>query len=147
MAGHGPSPKEATRRQRRNSTPGTVALDVGARVRRPPALPPRAGRGNRWSAATRRWYDVWKRSPQATLFTATDWQRLHMLAELVESYFLAPSKEILAEIRLNEAKLGATPEDRQRLHWELVDDGDAPSSTSTKKRSKDPRLSLIQGGA
>lgn len=146
MAGRGPAPKDATRRQRRNATPGTVELEATAKVKRPPALPPRAGRGKRWSAATRRWYDVWKRSPQATLFTATDWQRLHMLAELVETYFEAPTKELLGEIRLNEAKLGATPEDRQRLRWELVDDEDAAQASTPKRKPKDPRLSLIQGG-
>ncbi len=148
MSGKGPVPKDASRRQRRNSTPGTVELDAGARAKRPPALPPRAGRGRKWSAATRRWYEVWRRSPQATLFTATDWQRLHMLAELIEAYYYEPSKELLAEIRLNEAKLGATPEDRQRLRWEIAaGEDEAAEKKRAPSRRKDPRLSLIQGGA
>jgi len=148
MAGRGPAPKESSRRQRRNATPGTTELDSGARVKRPPALPPRAGRGRKWSASTRRWYEVWRRSPQATLFTATDWQRLHMLAALVEEFYLAPTKELLGEIRLNEAKLGATPEDRQRLRWEIIDDsGEEAQKKRPASKRKDPRLLLIQGGA
>ncbi|MGH3762943.1 hypothetical protein [Actinophytocola sp.] len=53
-------------------------------------------------------------SPQAQAFTVTDWQRLHMLAPLVDQYFAEPRKELLAEIRLNEGLLGATHVDRLR---------------------------------
>jgi hypothetical protein len=146
MPGRGPTPKDTARRQRRNAQPNSVELNAGARAKRPPALPPRPGRGLKWSPATRRWYQVWQKSPQSTLFTATDWQRLHMLAPLVEAYFAQPTKEILAEIRLNEAKLGATPEDRQRLRWIFVETEEAKAGRSVRRR-KDPRLELIQGGA
>jgi hypothetical protein len=67
-----------------------------------------------------------------------------MLAPLVDEYFRAPTKELLAEIRLNEAKLGATPEDRQRLRWKIdppagEELGDAKPSARTRE---DPRRRL-----
>lgn len=66
---------------------------------------------------TRAWWADWKAAPQADLFTVTTWRRLLMLAPLVDQFHRTGSKDLMAEIRLNEAKLGATPEDMQRLHW------------------------------
>lgn len=73
-----------------------------------PALP------GRWPAAVKNWYETWCSSPQAQTFTVTDWQRLHMLAPLVDRYFKMPDKALMAEIRLNESLLGATHADRLR---------------------------------
>ncbi len=84
---------------------------------RPPApLLPDAGDYDR---RTRHWYSVWASSPQAVRFLATDWQRLAMLAPVVDRFWRTHDKTLLAEIRLNEASLGATITDRQRLHWEI----------------------------
>ncbi|MGH9169100.1 MAG: hypothetical protein ACRD02_14855 [Acidimicrobiia bacterium] len=69
--------------------------------------------------ATKAWWETWTGSPQAARFTATSWQRLLMLVPLVDMYFREPSKELMAEIRQNESKLGATPEDLQRLRWKM----------------------------
>jgi hypothetical protein len=80
-----------------------------------PKLPGASG----FSAATRRWYRTWCESPQAVTFTVTDWQRLHMLAHLVERYFQSPSKDVLAEIRLNESLLGATHVDRLKARIKI----------------------------
>ena len=116
MAGRGPAPKPVEKRQRRNADPvPSVVLDADARVSRPPALPGAAD----LSPATRRWYRTWATSAQATLFTGTDWQRLHMLAPLVERYFEKHDAKVLAEIRLNEEKLGATIVDRQRARVDI----------------------------
>jgi hypothetical protein len=62
-----------------------------------------------------------------------------MLAPLVDAYFKEPTRNLFAEIRLNEAKLGATPEDRLRLSWRLdASPDDAPAAAP--KRRPDPRL-------
>ena len=67
-----------------------------------------------FSDAARAWYDIWRRSPQASTFLMTDWMRLRMLVPLVESYMAVPHHMKLAEIRQNESLLGATYVDRLR---------------------------------
>jgi hypothetical protein len=109
MAGTGPLPKPQHQRERdtkrRQSDSVTVKADG---VVRGPEL------SGTYSAQTVAWYETWRTSPQALLFEATDWQRLQMLAPLVDSYLRVPSTAALAEIRLNEERLGATYADRQR---------------------------------
>lgn len=103
-----------------------------------PLLPGAEG----YSARTLAWYETWATSPQASQFVATDWQRLHMLAPLVEAYFRNPTKDLMAEIRQNESKLGATSEDRQRLRMK-IDPTAAPGADETKavpsRTRRDPR--------
>src|SRR4051794_19794756 len=124
MAGRGFAPKSADKQLGHRTTAEKSTTAIAPTTRPAPALPGASD----YSAATRRWYTTWAQSPQASQFTDTDWMRLHMLAPLVEQFFRAPTKEVMAEIRLNEAKLGATPEDRQRLHWKVGPEaaGDAP---------------------
>jgi hypothetical protein len=84
---------------------------------RGPELPP----WQLWDAATEAWYETWRRSPQAQVFEDTDWQRLHMLAPLVQLYWLTGGDaKLLAEIRQNEERLGATYTDRQRARMRIV---------------------------
>lgn len=114
-------------------------IEIGAsdRVAKPPPLP---GTG-KFSADTRRWYRAWACSPQATLFGVTEWQRLHMLAHLVDRYYASPSPSVLAEIRANETKLGATPDDRLRLRWQVTaDEPGVPAPAPS--RTRDPRRRL-----
>lgn len=116
MAGQGPPPAE--RRRRRNADPHAdqaVTVPAGAAPSHAPPLPYAA----RYLQATRVWYRTWAEAPQAAAFTPTDWQRLHMLAPLVDRYWRgagegAAPKDLLAEIRLNEGLLGATHVDRLR---------------------------------
>ena len=110
MAGYGPPPAE--RRRRRNAdTYADVQVTVSAdAVVEAPPLPG----AKRYLKSTRDWYATWCASPQAAAFTGTDWQRLHMLAPLVDQYFREPSPKLFAEIRLNESLLGATHTDRLR---------------------------------
>lgn len=112
MAGRGPAPKDG--RVRRNADPvDSITLN------NPPVEAPKLRGYAKYSAATRQWWDTWVSSPQAGAFTATDWQRLMMLAPLVEQYHQEPKTALLAEIRLNEERLGATVADRQRLRMKL----------------------------
>jgi hypothetical protein len=109
MAGRGPAPKEQHQRERdtRRRQADVVTLpDDG--VVRGPALP------DGYTPDVELWYSTWRSAPQAALFEATDWQRLLLLAPIVQSYFTRPSAAALSEIRLNEERLGATYVDRLR---------------------------------
>jgi hypothetical protein len=166
MAGRGPAPKPEAERRRRNApskpkttvaaTPAkkTVAKKTAA-VKHPqmrgPALP--AGH----SAKTKVWYDTWRRSPQAAAFEESDWQRLQMLAHLVEAFFSKVTnaqvqKQLLGEIRLNESSLGATVADRLRMNLEIKRDDpatpDKPAATPAKKAAaaRKDRLLKVVGG-
>jgi hypothetical protein len=119
MAGRGPTPK-------------STGQLVGAPTEAPP-LPD----AETYSERTRAWYATWATSPQAANFAATDWQRLAMLAPLVDAYFAKPERNTLAEIRINESKLGATPEDRLRLAWRLDAPAPPPPEPGKPLRSRD----------
>ena len=143
MAGRGPIPKDPEKRVRRNKVPDSVELEAGKTGDAPP-LPGADG----YREETRVWYRTWCESPQGTQFVATDWQRLHMLAPLVDAFFdqAAPADQrqrLLGEIRLNEQRLGATPEDRQRLRWNLRPPAVTPERKPSRRRS-DPRLKLVE---
>lgn len=106
-----------------------------------------------FSAETRAWYATWRKSPQASMFAATDWQTLHRLAYLVDEFFREPNVAKHSEIRNTEAKLGATVQDRQTLRWRIGSrgagappkspepDGDVPERPAQVKKG-DPRLKL-----
>lgn len=117
MAGMGPAPKEGKlgRYQSELDKP-EVELEAGSFEA--PKLP-----GYReYSYKVKRWWDTWVASPQAATFTATDWQRLLMLAPMVDAYYrmvgdprsLRSALLALTEIRQNESLLGATHLDRLR---------------------------------
>lgn len=109
-----------------------MTLPGGGNSEFPPLPPPANGE---WPEVVERWYVTWATSPQATTFLATDWQRLHMLAYQVLDYYRTLDRGILAEIRLNEASLGATVVDRRRLGWDVsADSVTAPDSTTAAKR-------------
>lgn len=129
----GPLPKENP--QRRNDGP---AREIGGHgnVTAPP-LPDAT-----YLPQTIAWYEAWCNSEQASILTALDWQRLHMLAPLVDAYWQKPSKDLMAEIRQNESKLGATFEDRQRLRLKISAPESERLAGDEKPKSrerKDPR--------
>lgn len=124
MPGTGPLPKDASQRRRRNAD----AVTTTVLPTEGPAGPTPELIGEHYDSRTLAWYETWRSSPQASTFLPTDWQRLHMLAELVQQYWEEPKKDLLAEIRLNEAALGGTAADRVRLRW-VVSEPEAPAST------------------
>lgn len=65
------------------------------------------------------WWKTWAGSPNSTTFTPVMWQRLQMLAVLVDAFFGAPTAAAMAEIRRAEAEFGAMPGDRARLRWDM----------------------------
>jgi hypothetical protein len=141
MAGIGPVPKDPAQRRRRNGDPvGATVLPASGPEQSTPPLPG----GHDYDSRTLAWYETWRTSPQASTFLATDWQRLRMLAQLVEAYWQEPKKELLSEIRLNEASLGATPADRARLRWIVSQDNDAAGPTGAPRRSSARRSRLLR---
>jgi hypothetical protein len=150
MAGRGPVPgfgaKPPGQRRRRNRE--TPRLLLGAPPDEWPALP--------WDGAseqTQEWYRTWATSRQASQFTPTDWLRLHELAPIVDAFYAAvmdgrvekDAKDLMSEIRLNEALLGATILDRMRLRWDLVAAPEAEDDLP--RRRMRPKLKVIDGGA
>ena len=107
MPGMGPPPSENRRRTNADTFTPTDTVTADGRTRGP------ALKGA-YSAQTKAWYATWRKSPQSLVFTATDWQRLAMLAPLVDLYFREPDVKLLTEIRQNESLLGATHVDRLR---------------------------------
>lgn len=147
MAGIGPAPKDPSQRRRRNADiAAATVLPAEGPQGSTPDLP-----GNAYDARTMSWYETWRTSPQATVFVATDWQRLHMLAELVQQYWEEPRKELLSEIRLNEAALGATAADRIRLRWTVAQaeeeqrGGSRPSRPRGSASRRDRILRSVDG--
>lgn len=121
MPGRGPAPKEQHQRERdtkRRITDRQISLLRDGELRGP-ELEDATGRDG-WSPQARAYWQTWRTAPQAAIFEATDWQRLALLVPLVESYWtIAPDKGIASEIRLNEERLGATVQDRQRLRMRI----------------------------
>lgn len=118
MPANGPLPKDPGQRRRRNAdfvAPTTLPADG------PDGPTPELPGGHDYDSRTLAWYETWRSSPQAATFLMTDWQRLHMLAELVQQYWEEPRKDLISEIRLNEASLGGTAADRIRLRWTVAE--------------------------
>lgn len=132
MPGNGPLPKDASQRRRRNADAVTTTI---LPADGPDGPTPELPGGHDYDSRTLAWYETWRGSPQAATFLPTDWQRLHMLAELVQEYWSEPRKDLLAEIRLNEASLGGTAADRVRLRWTVAE----PDIEPAARRSASPR--------
>jgi hypothetical protein len=82
---------------------------------------PRRQDGGELHEAARRWWDVWSETPQATVFTDTEWDRLADTSRLVDEYWRTDNDtprllELFREItRREEEELGWTgPAYRQR---------------------------------
>lgn len=117
MAGIGPAPKPDEQRVRRNRPAlGNEQELVRDGIQRGPELPEYVV----WDERTLAWYETWRVAPQAQVFEVTDWKRLELLAYLVNDFFAAPDKGLLAEIRLNEERMGAVWTDRQRARMRII---------------------------
>lgn len=150
MPANGPLPKDPSQRRRRNADAvTTTVLPADGPIGATPELPG----GHDYDSRTLAWYETWRTSPQAVTFLPTDWQRLHMLAQLVEQYWAEPKKDLLSEIRLNEAALGGTAADRIRLRWVVAEPEDAQTGLrpAAKRRSaasrRDRVLKVVDGSA
>jgi hypothetical protein len=136
----GPAPKPSNIRQRRNKKASAASLEAGVKVKTP-ALPNPDKR--KWHSLTVRWWcHVWE-SPMAAEYMPTDVDGLGRVAILVDDYYREPNKNVLAEIRLQEARFGLSPVDRSRLQWETkkVKEPEHPKHVSAAYKV-DPRQIL-----
>lgn len=166
MAGQGPPPKDEAERRRRNKPDKPEELPAEGYQGEYPPLPAtygntvmkkvKTGDGDEelvsetvkitFLKGTRDWYDTWARSPMATEFTAVDWNRLQRLAKLVDQFERKPTKEMMAEIRLQEAAFGGTPMDRRRLGKKVGDGKKRRQRPSSEKEAKERRARLKAAG-
>ena len=130
MAGRGPAPKAPGARARRNKGPEMQVLP--ARNAKQPALPKIPGRS--WPAQTRKWWKAWGDSPLSDDFGDTDWSFLLDTA-LLHARFWEGDTTVASELRLREAKFGATPEDRMRLRIQFEQADEATAKGETRRRS------------
>lgn len=143
MAGRGPQPKDPARRARRNADPvaRTVLRFEHAEA---PDLPPHLAD----DYYTVRWWETWVGSAQAEHFSATDWQFLYETAFVVHAFYMG-RMDVASELRLRQAKFGATPEDRARLRMvfaeaDEADDGKGSSGAeASDARSRFGDLRVI----
>lgn len=126
MAGHGPAPKPANQRARRNKD--TVEQRV---IEVSPGAQPDLPEGVEWHPRTIAWWRMWADSPLASDFTANDWNELLDTA-LIHTAFWYGDMKSACELRLRVAKFGATPEDRARLRITFA-------SADTAERKAHPR--------
>lgn len=142
----GPAPKAPELRQRRNrkSAAATLSTPESPEI---PELPRISDEG--WHAQTLEWWrGVWS-SAMSTQYLDSDVNELVRVAVLVEDFWRATSararKEIMAEIRLQEARFGLSPVDRDRLQWVVRDSSAASEPKPPEKRPDrvaDPRSVL-----
>jgi hypothetical protein len=143
MAIPGPKPREASKRARTNAeTFQPIELDHATAPTK--ARPLHGSKG--FTAATRRRWRMWATSPQAAVFLETDWLVLERLARLWDAFELG-DLGVASEIRLTEAKLGATTEDRLRLRMRFAEAKGAeerqPATRKSSRGGRDPRLTLV----
>ncbi|MEU9011522.1 hypothetical protein AB0D12_17430 [Streptomyces sp. NPDC048479] len=128
MAGHGPAPKDPTKRRRRNaSEPETVVVSDGEL--HGPELPEDVLPGDEdWHPQTVAWWQTWRESPLAQAFIGTDWAFLIDTALMHHTAWTKGKWEFLSEVRLRSSKYGATPEDRARLKIKVDDPTSKPAT-------------------
>jgi hypothetical protein len=145
MSGRGPAPKPASRRARTNKDPVPQTV-----LRFEPADAPDLPKDIEWHPRTVAWWQMWQRSPQAELFTESDWSFLLDTALMHSAMWARSQWTLAAEVRLRVAKFGATPEDRARLRMVFADADEkdakrgAPAGAASRKRYA--KVTLLHGG-
>lgn len=96
----------------------------------------------KWCARTLKWWDTWRKSPQAMLMTDTDWEEMlicavlhnliwgtHMMVDKVNGGFIdvdcdpKDAKALAGEIRIRLEKMGATIKDRGSMGMRIQTSG------------------------
>ena len=107
---------------------------------RAPRLPDRD-----WHPLTRAWWsDVWG-SPMTGQFLEVDRHALLRLAVLVDLFWRDPTKDLAAEIRLEQQAFGLTPIDRRRLQWAVQEEAETRrvrTPPPAEDQEEDPRKVL-----
>lgn len=138
MAGKGPTSKDPDQRVRRNADPNPTTEVAPDDELRGPDLPDDVLEGEPWHPQTLRWWDTWRRSPQAQAFLDTDWDFLVDTALMHHTMWSKGRWEFASELRLRAAKFGATPEDRMRLRMKVTQPTDKPSESGASAGGQRP---------
>ncbi|MDK4338304.1 hypothetical protein [Corynebacterium accolens] len=133
MAGRGPAPKPEGRRARRNKDEHQVTILRFEQCEQPP-LPELPG-GEQWCEQTLNWWEMWRQSPQAELFTVTDWDFLKDTALVHHAVWGYMNLSKLQELRVRVAKFGATMEDRARLRIQFAEADEADNRRPNRVKS------------
>ena len=136
----GRMPKPAHMRQNRTKKSGATTLqnydpEQEEKVKIPALQNPDKRKFHRLTRAW--WKHVWE-SPMAGEYLPTDIDGLARVALLVDNYYKNPHKEILSEIRLQEARFGLSPIDRSRLQWEVLKGEEAEKKRKPQQKQHDP---------
>lgn len=136
MAGRGFAPKAERSRPRDSKRRAAEQTHVTADKRlRGPALSKGVLPDEvEWHPATVKWWESWRRSPQAQLMTPTDWDFLMDTALLHTTMWSGGRTDLAAELRLRVAKFGATMEDRLRLKL-TIDPPEKPAAKTSAAAS------------
>ena len=122
MAGRGFAPSGERSRQRDKAATLTLVSDGKMRGFPLPrgAIKDKNGKSIPWNKETLKWWNAWRKSPQATrMLTEPDWYFLLDTALLHHQMWENGRWELFAEVRYRVSKFGATPEDRARLKIEV----------------------------
>lgn len=144
MAGRGAAPKRAHQRER------DTRRRIDDKAIRVPDQPytgsvPELPAGQEWHPATLAWWSTWSTSPQAHMFTVTDWAFLQETAYIADAFYYG-NMSVASELRLRVAKFGATPEDRSRLRLQFVppDEDDRPNLAIVTPLKRDALMDLSE---
>lgn len=154
MAGRGPAPKDPAKRVRRNVDPSSATTVLRFEEAEQPELPDFDVQVEKdgelisqkyvWPEATRRWWAMWRDSPQSEHFGSTDWAFLLDTALLHAAVWGRGHMSSLPELRLRVAKFGSTPEDRARLRMQFADADAADSKRPASGASARERRGQIK---
>jgi hypothetical protein len=145
MAGMGAAPKPRNARARRNADLAPQ-MELVFEAGEPPELPTQwiddegELREVKWSQLTLDWWDRWCRSPQARIFSESDWNSLLIAAFVADRFHKTFKVQYAAELRQREAAFGATPIDRLRLRMTWREDaerGFKASEAEQRRRAKE----------
>jgi len=145
MAGPGRAPKPRNARARRNKDLAPqmeLEFAPGARPELPTVWVDDEGelREIKWSKLTLDWWDRWCRSPQAEIFSESDWGSLLSAAFVADRWHKTWRVQYASELRQREAAFGATPIDRLRLRMSWREDqekGFVASEAEQARRAKE----------
>jgi hypothetical protein len=110
-----------------------------------PPLPKRPNR-QKWRVQVVEWWGSLWRSPMASEYLDADIHVAYLVAELRQLFYdpdvtATERRALAAEIRQQEARLGASPIDRRRLQWEVEKAESAAERTKTRRQRQRPETS------
>jgi hypothetical protein len=144
MAGRGPAPKDSAARTRRNKKKTEELAPVVGKgfdpLPKTYSIATKVRDGGDWIeeleereylATTREWYRTWAESPQAAKLSSTDRVRLRFVIAPLFDRVVRGELGFAGELRIQEASIGGTVLDRQRLGWK-VPEGPKPDTEDPK---------------